>query len=106
MMGLELQELNVYEKVMTVLLIIYAFMVNISTSAVSICICLGVLTILLQYYKTGNIPSVNKYIILAVSMYVLAGMISNTVNVGGIDGIKMWIGHTYRFFPMFLQLCI
>lgn len=54
-MGLELQGLNVYEKVMTVLLIIYAFIVNISTSAVSICICLGVLTILLQYYKTGNI---------------------------------------------------
>ena len=101
MMGLELQGLNVYEKVMTVLLIIYAFMVNISTSAVSICICLGVLTILLQYYKTGNIPCVNKYIILAVSIYVLTGMISNTINVGGIDGIKMWIGHTYRFFPMF-----
>lgn len=104
MMGLELQGLNVYEKVMTVLLIIYAFMVNISTSAVSICICLGVLTILLQYYKTGNIPCVNKYIILAVSIYVLTGMISNTINVGGIDGIKMWIGHTYRFFPMFFAI--
>lgn len=104
MMGLELQGLNVYEKVMTVLLIIYAFMVNISTSAVSICICLGVLTILLQYYKTGNIPCVNRYIILAVSIYVLTGMISNTINVGGIDGIKMWIGHTYRFFPMFFAI--
>lgn len=96
----EITNLDIYEKIMTVILVVYAFFVNISTSMVSICISLGTIVMLVQYCKTGSVPRVNKYIIMAVIMYVVTGMISNAINVGMIDGIKMWIGHAYRFLPM------
>lgn len=99
-MTAEMTKLDIYEKIMTVILVVYAFFVNISTSMVSICISLGTIVMLVQYCKIGSVPRINKYIIIAVIMYVVTGMISNAINVGMIDGIKMWIGHTYRFLPM------
>ena len=99
-MAVEMQNLNMYEKAMTVIFVVYAFCVNLSTSMVSICISLGTIVMLVQYCKTGAMPHVNKNIIIAVMVYAATGMIANIINVGMLDGIKMWIGHTYRFLPM------
>ena len=48
--------MNIYEKLMYGLMIIFALATNISTGITSVCIVISVLIMMVQYIKTKKLP--------------------------------------------------
>lgn len=102
-LGLD-KSLSVYDKIMFIILLLFALMSNISTAVTTICLVAGIVIICVQKYKTQKLPVVDKTILKVVSgfcgIWLILSFFSQDFNVS----IGAWGAMVYRFSPLFFVL--
>lgn len=95
---------NMWEKVMFVLLVIYALATNVSVGVTSVCTVLMAMTVIVQKVKTGNIPSMDASLKKVFLIYFLLQMVIAVFSWNPADSIHEVISTMTRIIPVYFAM--
>lgn len=93
-----------YETLMYYNMILFAIATNVSTALSSVCIVFSVMIMLVQKWKTGNLPAMDMQILKVLSIYAFLQCIVAALSINPSESFNTVWSTMYRFIPLFFAM--
>lgn len=93
--------MNIWDRLMFGVMVLFALASNISTGITSVCIGLQVFIMVLQKIRTGHLPSFDKKLSYIIIIYVVLQFVIAIFSVHPDESFSDVLATIYRFLPLY-----